>query len=98
MKRSEKPAYFQPSDVYILGTSLGVQNTLNVEFAVLFPSVEGQPPQVTPAQEVVQVVDESKEIIEKDVGGEIHKTSVVLEGKATEKPTKGKNLLSCFLM
>ena len=92
VKRSDKPTYFRPPDIYVLETSLGAGNTWQVEFAVLFPSVDGQVPQVTAPEEVVQMVDETKVNIEKAVGRTIKKTSVVPEEKVKDKPTNGKTL------
>lgn len=90
VKRSDKPTYFRPSDIYILKTSIGAGNTWKVEFAVLFPSVDGQTPQVAAPEEVVQMVHKTKDSIEKAVGGTIHKIAVVPEGRVTDKPKKGK--------
>ena len=90
VKRSDKPTYFRPSDIYILKTSIGEGNTWQVEFAVLFPSVDGQTPQVAAPEEVVQMVHKTKDSIEKALGGTIHKISVGPEGRATDKPEKGK--------
>ena len=59
---------------------------------MLFPSVDGQVPKVTAPEEVVQMVDETKDDIEKAVGGTIQKTFVVPEERVTDKPTKGKTL------
>ena len=55
---------------------------------MLFPSVDGQPPQATAPEELVEMLDESKENIGKAVGGTIQKTTVVTQ--ATEGPAKGK--------
>ena len=63
---------------------------------MLFPSVDGQAPQVTAPNEVVKMVDKTKDNIEKAVGGTIQKTSVAPEGRVTDKPKKGKTLQSQF--
>lgn len=44
---------------------------MKIEFAILFPSVKGQPSQVAKPGEVVEMVEENKEIIEKELGGTI---------------------------
>ena len=57
---------------------------------MLFPSVDGQTPQVAAPDEVVQMVHKTKDSIEKAVGGKIHQISVVPVGRVTDKPKKGK--------
>lgn len=57
---------------------------------MLFPTVDGQAPQVTAPEDVVKMVDKTKDNIEKAVGGTIQKTSVVPEVRVTDKPKKGK--------
>ena len=75
-KRSEEAKYFQASDVEILGLSPGGENTWNVEFAVLFPSVDGQAPQPLAPDDLVQMVDKNKESIEGAVGGSIKRITI----------------------
>ena len=58
--------------------------------------MDGQTPQVTAPEDVVQMVDKTKDNIEKAVGGTIQKTSVVPEGRVTDKPEKGKTRQSQF--
>lgn len=80
VKRSDEATYFQPSDVIIIAFSFTAKTTLKVEFAVLLPSVEGQPPQVTPPADVVLMVDETKQSIQNDLGGTIESVSVKEDG------------------
>ena len=58
---------------------------------MIFPSVDGQPPQVTAAQDIIQMVDETKEDIEKAVGGTVH--SVIAKEETTDAPTTGNGCL-----
>lgn len=81
-KGSEEAAYCKPSDVIIIGTSFAAENTLKIKFAILHPSVKGQPPKVANPEEVVEMVKENKEIIEKELGGKIK--SVYIKGKTTK--------------
>lgn len=66
---------------------------MKVEFAVLLPSAEGQTPQVAEPEEVVRMVQETKDDIGEAVGGTIHKATAKPEGQVTQKPTQGKALL-----
>ena len=95
-KGSEEAAYFKPSDVKIIGTSFAqkcAQTTLKIKFAILYPSVKGQPPKVAEPEEVVDMVKENKEIIEKELNGKIesvtHGTteSVTPTGETTKGST-----------
>ena len=74
-KRSQRETYFQPSDIVIPGISSVGENTLRVEFVVLFPSVNGQVPQPSIPAEITQMLQERKETIEKAVGGAIKEPS-----------------------
>ena len=94
VKRSESPKYFTPNDIHILGFSPGAQNSWKIEFAVLFPSVDGQAPEITEPDELVEMVSESKESIGNAVGATIQRITVVQP--ATEKPTDGKNIKRIF--
>ena len=94
VKRSESPKYFTPNDIHILGFSPGAQNSWKIEFAVLFPSVDGQAPQITEPNELVEMVSESKESIGNAVGATIQRITVVQP--ATKKPTDGKNIKGIF--
>ena len=76
-KRSEGANYFHPSDVVITGLSSGGENNWIVEFYVLFPAVNDQVPQPTPPEEIVQMVRESQETIEKAVGVNINRVTAV---------------------
>ena len=76
VKRSAKANYFQVSDVKILGLSSGGENTWKVEFAVLFPSVDGQAPRPSPPNDLVQMVNEDKENFEKAVGGTVKRITI----------------------
>lgn len=71
VKRSEGAKYFQDSDVKVLGLSPNGENTWKIEFAVLFPPVDGKAPQPSPPDELVRMVHENKKTIEKAVGGSI---------------------------
>ncbi|XP_073243933.1 low-density lipoprotein receptor-related protein 4-like [Porites lutea] len=88
VKRSESPKYFTPNDIHILGFSPGAQNSWKIEFAVLFPSVDGQTPEIAEPGKLVEMVSESKESIGKALGATIQRVTVVPEAQlATEKPT-----------
>lgn len=105
-KGSEEEAYFKPSDVKIIGTSFAqncAQTTLKIKFAILYPSVKGQPLQVARPEEVVDMVKENKEIIEKELNGTIesvtHGTteSVTPTGETTtESTTSTGTNISCM--
>ena len=61
---------------------------------MLFPSVDGQAPEITEPDELVEMVSESKESIGNAVGAAIQRITVVQP--ATEKPTDGKNIKIIF--
>ena len=65
---------------------------------MLFPSVDGQAPEITEPNELVEMVNESKESIGNAVGATIQRIAVVPElvNPATEKPTDGKNIKGIF--
>jgi len=90
VRRSQQAEYFKPSDVIVIGTSFATENTFKVEFAILFPSVAGQPPQVTSPEDVVQMVEETKEIIEKAVGGKIQAIKLKAEPPSEGIPNEEK--------
>ena len=97
VKRSEPPKYFKPTDIYILGIPLGAQNIWKIELAVLFPSVDGQAPEIAEPGELVEMVSESKESIGKALGATIQRVTVVPEAQlATEKPTAGNKIKKNF--
>ena len=75
-RRSEREKYFLASDVKILGLSVGGENSLKVEFAVLFPSVEGQVPRPLPPTELVHILEKNKETIGEAVGGTITRITI----------------------
>ncbi|KAL9989112.1 hypothetical protein ACROYT_G003623 [Oculina patagonica] len=87
VKRSGRAKYFQVSDVKILDLSSGGENTWKIEFAVLFPSMDGHAPQPTPPDQLVGVVQENKESIEKAVGGIIMSVKI---GKQPEQPKRNE--------
>lgn len=76
------------SDVIIVGTSFAEVNSLNVEFAVLFPSYDEKAPKVTPAKDIIQMVEENKQSIESVVGGTIQ--SVEHKEEVEDRPTGTK--------
>lgn len=80
-KRSQRETYFQPSDIVIPGISSVGENTLKVEFVVLFPAVNGQVPQPSLPADVTQMLQEKKETIERAVGGTIKEPSVTASKK-----------------
>ena len=84
----EEPVYFTPDDVIITRTSFTKENTLEVEFAVLFPASNGKPPRGIPFEEVIKMVEESEDSIQKDLGGSIESIS-----QATKKPSQGEKKL-----
>ena len=75
-KRSQRETYFQPSDIVIPGISSVGENTLKVEFVVLFPAVNGRAPQPSLPAEITQMLQERKETIENAVGGTIKQPNV----------------------
>lgn len=76
VKRSESAKFIQDSDVKILGLSPNGENTWKIEFAVLFPSVDGKAPQPSKPEELVQMVDKNKEVLQKAVGGSIERITI----------------------
>ena len=74
-KRSEPEAPFEAADVYILGTSSFGDNW-KIEFAVLFPVRDGQAPQSLPPNEVVHIVEASKERIETSTAATIKNVKI----------------------
>ena len=85
----EEPVYFTPDDVIITRTSFTKENTLEVEFAVLFPASNGEPPKGIPFDEVIKMVEESEDSIQKDIGGSIESIS-----QATNEPLQGKHIIA----
>ena len=86
MKRSSDQAtYLTSADVIIAGKSV-TAGTLEVEFAVLFPSLKGQPPQNIPPGELVEMVKASKDNIQRDLGITIQSITQT----TGRKPTSGK--------
>ena len=75
-KRSQRETYFQPSDIVIPGISSVGENTLKVQFVVLFPAVNGRAPQPSRPVEITQMLHERKKTIEKAVGGTIKQLNV----------------------
>ncbi|KAL9989114.1 hypothetical protein ACROYT_G003625 [Oculina patagonica] len=68
VKRSVGTKFFQPSDIVISGISSG---GWKVQFAVLFPSVDGKAPKPMSPVEIIHMVNVNKGSIEKAVGGKI---------------------------
>ena len=62
---------FVASDAKILGLSISGENTLKVEVAVLFPSVEGQVPEPVPRATLEQILQKSEESLGAAIGGTI---------------------------
>ena len=62
---------FMASDAKILGLSISGENTLKVEVAVLFPSVEGQVPEPVPRATLEQILQKSEESLGAAIGGTI---------------------------
>ena len=60
---------------------------MEVEFAVLFPASNGEPAKGIPFDEVIKMVEESEDSIQKDIGGSIESIS-----QAT--PTQGKDIIA----
>lgn len=76
VKRSENAQFIHDSDVRILGLSPNGENTWKIEFAVLFPSVDGKAPQPSKPEELIQMVDENKKGLEKAFGGSIKRITI----------------------
>ena len=76
VKRSENAQFIHDSDVRILGLSPNGENTWKIEFAVLFPSVDGKAPQPSKPEELIQMVDENKKGLEKAFGGSIERITI----------------------
>ena len=94
VKRSDRAAYFQPSDVVVPGISSGGEkNTWKVEFAVLFPTVDGQAPQISRPVEIIQMLQANKGSIEKAVGATIKR----IAGVPSVKPSKEPIIFSMIL-
>ena len=62
---------------------------MEVEFAVLFPASNGEPPKGIPFNEVIKMVEESEDSIQKDIGGSIESIS-----QATKEPIQGKDIIA----
>ena len=60
---------------------------MEVEFAVLFPASNGEPPKGIPFDEVIKMVEKSEDSIQKDIGGSIESIS-----QAT--PIHGKDIIA----
>lgn len=58
-------------------------NRYDVEFAVLFPSDDGKAPKVASVKDIIQMVEENKQSIEKDFGGAIQ--SILPKNRPTGK-------------
>jgi len=76
VKRSESAKLIQDSDVRILGLLPNGESTWQIEFAVLFPSVDGKAPQPSKPEELVQMVNENKKDLGKAVGGSIDRITI----------------------
>ena len=64
---------------------------------MLFPSVDGQTPEIAEPGEIVGMVSESKESIGKALGATIQRVTVVPEAQlATEKQTDGNKIKKNF--
>ena len=59
------------SDAKILGLSIGGENILIIEVAVLFPSVEGQVPEPVPRATLDQILQKNEESLGAAIGGTI---------------------------
>ena len=59
------------SDAKILGLSIGGENILKIEVAVLFPSVEGQVPEPVPRATLDQILQKNDEGLGAAIGGTI---------------------------
>ena len=59
------------SDAKILGLSIGGENILKIEVAVLFPSVEGQVPEPVPRATLDQILQKNEESLGAAIGGTI---------------------------
>ena len=57
------------SDAKILGLSIGGENILKIEVAVLFPSVEGQVPEPVPRATLEQILQKNDESLGAAIGG-----------------------------
>ena len=62
---------------------------MEVEFAVLFPASNGEPAKGIPLDEVIKMVEESEDSIQKDIGGSIESIS-----QATKEPSPGKHIIA----
>ena len=59
------------SDAKILGLSIGGENILKIEVAVLFPFVEGQVPEPVPRATLDQILQKNEESLGAAIGGTI---------------------------
>ena len=91
-KRSQRETYFQPSDIVIPGISSVGENTLKVEFAVLFPAVNGEAPEPSLPVEITQMLYKKKETIQKAIGATIKEVTA----EPSVKPSKKSNFALFF--
>ncbi|XP_068695704.1 uncharacterized protein [Montipora foliosa] len=84
-RSSDQATYLTSADVIIAGKSV-TAGTLEVEFAVLFPSLKGQPPQNIPPGELVEMVKASKDNIQRDLGITIQSITQTTGRKPTSGP------------
>ena len=81
---------FTPEEIIITRSSLTKENTWEVEFVVLFPVSNGKPPKGIPSDEVIKMVEESKDGIQKSLGGSIEAiTHTEIKDQSKKTPSQG---------
>ncbi|XP_068695701.1 low-density lipoprotein receptor-related protein 4-like [Montipora foliosa] len=96
-RSSEEPVSFTADDIVVTGVSFSKDNaSVEVEFAVLFPQSNGKPPQKIAFDQVITMVEDTKNIIQKDLDSKIEsilhipvqtKKTLKTEPKKDEPPT-----------
>lgn len=81
---------FTPEEVIITRSSFTKENTWEVEFVVLSPVSNGKPPKGIPFDEVLKMLEESKDDIQKDLRGSIESiTHKEIEHQPKTMPLQG---------
>ena len=89
---------FTPEEVIITRSSFTKENTWEVEFVVLSPVSNGKPPKGIPFDEVIKMLEESKDGIQKDLRGSIESiTHKEVEHQPKKTPLQGAFKLLAIL-
>ena len=94
-RSSEEPASFTADDIVVTGVSFSKDNaSVEVEFAVLFPQSNGKPPQKIAFDQVITMVEDTKNIIQKDLDSKIESVlHIPVQTKKTPKAGKSYSII-----